>query len=593
MFKIFKRYSTYTLVVALFISAISAYYSIVGLTAIFAAAVVPIIIMGAALELGKLVAAVWLKLNWGRAPLTYKMYLVPAVAFLMALTSMGIFGFLSKAHSDQSLVSGDSMAKIAIYDEKIKISKDNIDMNRKALKQMDEGVDQLMGRSTDENGAAKAVAIRKSQQKERSRMLSEIEAEQKKITALNEERAPLAAENRKIEAEVGPIRYIAALIYDDTTDSNVLEKAVRFVIIMIVAVFDPLALVLILAAQQSMRWEREEEEAHEAELEQDVEEFFDRAKQHARQLDEELAVIAEANAKLAEIEHEPADVIIPEPERDLAAEANALLAEIEPEVPEVILPVSEVEDTRSLAEQHPYLERPFVHFENTQPMVATKPENEPLIKPLEGEAAFKLMQDIGIFTPDGKLAYEYGGEEPEVTEARGEVIDEPKILTLGVDSVERPGDYVTPPTVDSTVTIDSEPDIQTANVTVERVMYSPNTQGYVNIEGKQTSIESLKTSHPHLIMPADGKVENKFNFGDKFPPEALIGDLYMRTDARPHRLFKFNGAEWIHVNKEMNTSYLQSSGYVKFLISALDSNTYLPEMLTDDESDEIRAQLDE
>ncbi|NBR25861.1 MAG: hypothetical protein EBU08_19195, partial [Micrococcales bacterium] len=200
----------FTLFVALIISAVAAYYSIVGLTAIFSTAVIPIMIMGASLEVGKLVAAVWLKLNWHRANITYKMYLVPAVAFLMLLTSMGIFGFLSKAHSDQSLVSGDSMAKVAIYDEKIRISKDNIEANRKALKQMDEAVDQVMGRSADEKGADKAVGVRRSQQKERARLLVEIEAEQKKITNLNEERAPLAAEFRKVESEVGPIKYIAA-----------------------------------------------------------------------------------------------------------------------------------------------------------------------------------------------------------------------------------------------------------------------------------------------------------------------------------------------------------------------------------------------
>jgi hypothetical protein len=177
--------------------------------------------------------------------------------FLMLLTSMGIFGYLSKAHSDQSLVSGDSIAKVAIYDEKIKISRDNIDANRKALKQMDEAVDQVMGRSQDEKGADKAVAIRRGQQKERARILVDIEAEQKKITSLNEERAPLAAEFRKVESEVGPIKYIAALIYGDNPDSNVLEKAVRLVIIMIVLVFDPLALTLILAANKQFQWARE------------------------------------------------------------------------------------------------------------------------------------------------------------------------------------------------------------------------------------------------------------------------------------------------------------------------------------------------
>ena len=245
------------LATAILLSCVAAYYSVAGLTAIFSAATIPVIIMGGSLELGKIVATVWLHNNWKRAGFLFKAYLVPAVAFLMLLTSMGIFGYLSKAHSDQSLVSGDAVAKVAIYDEKIKISRDNIEADRKALKQMDEAVDQVMGRSADEKGADKAVAIRRGQQRERARILADIETEQKKITGLNEERAPLAAEFRKVESEVGPIKYIAALVYGDNPDSNVLERAVRLVIIMIVLVFDPLALTLILAANKQFQWARE------------------------------------------------------------------------------------------------------------------------------------------------------------------------------------------------------------------------------------------------------------------------------------------------------------------------------------------------
>jgi hypothetical protein len=246
-----------TLAVALSLSVIAAYYSIAGLTAIFAAAVIPIIIMGSVLEIGKVTVTLWLHEYWNRARWMMKLYLVSAVAVLMLITSMGIFGFLSKAHSDQSLVSGDVQAKIAVYDEKIRTAKDNIDANRKALKQLDDAVDQVMGRSTDEKGADKAVAIRRSQSKERVRLISDIEAEQKKISSLNEERAPIAAEVRKVEAEVGPIKYIAAMVYGENTDANSLEAAVRWVIIMLVIVFDPLAIMMLLAATESLKWERQ------------------------------------------------------------------------------------------------------------------------------------------------------------------------------------------------------------------------------------------------------------------------------------------------------------------------------------------------
>ena len=249
--------SYFTLLTALSLSVVAAWYSILGLTAIFASAVIPIIIMGGILEVAKVTVTVWLHEYWHRCRLLMKCYLVPAVFMLMVITSMGIFGFLSKAHTDQSLVSGDVQAKIAVYDEKIKTSKDNIDANRKALKQMDEAVDQVMGRSTDEKGADKAVGLRRAQTRERNQLIREIAREQKKITALSAERAPIAAEVRKVEAEVGPIKYIAAFIYGDDPDTNVLERAVRWVIIILVVVFDPLAIMMVLAATESMKWERE------------------------------------------------------------------------------------------------------------------------------------------------------------------------------------------------------------------------------------------------------------------------------------------------------------------------------------------------
>lgn len=247
----------FTLFVAFFLSVVAAYYSVLGLVAIFSAAVIPVMIMGGALETGKVVAAMWLHRNWHRAPWTYKAYLLPSLLALMLLTSMGTFGYLSKAHSDQSLVSGDVTSKIALYDEKIRIAKENIDANRAALKQLDASVDQTLSRSTTEQGAERSVQIRRQQGPERTRLLRDIETEQKKIAQLNEERAPIAAEVRKVEAEVGPIKYIAALLYGDDPEANLLESAVRWVIILIVIVFDPLAIVLILAGSRHLEWERE------------------------------------------------------------------------------------------------------------------------------------------------------------------------------------------------------------------------------------------------------------------------------------------------------------------------------------------------
>lgn len=387
----------FTLLVALIIETVGAYYSITGLSAIFSGAVVPILIMGASLEVGKVTAAVWLKLNWERASLAYKLYLVPAVAFLMLLTSMGIFGFLSKAHSDQSLVSGDSMARVAIYDEKIKAAKDNIDANRRALKQMDEAVDQVMARSDDEKGADKAVSIRRSQQKERARLLAEIETEQRKVSQLSEERAPIAAEFRKVESEVGPIKYIAALIYGDNPDANILERAVRWVIILIVAVFDPLALVLILAAQQSLRWARQDQE------EKAIDAFVEQAAQ---------------------------DVL-----KDVQAQEEHTSVEM---TKDTQTEKSEGEPEPSIWEKHPYLLKPFDHFKNLKPMVARPEKTENTI--MDDAAAMAIVppkeEDVRPFTKEEIAALDsvepaiesevstQQTEEPEWTGPMKEIIEE-------------------------------------------------------------------------------------------------------------------------------------------------------------------------
>ena len=235
------------LLVAIGLSAIAAYFSVIGLTTIFAASFWPVVIMGGTLEVAKVVAASWTYRNWNIAPFSIKAYLVASILALMFITSMGTFGYLSKAHIDQTASSGDVISQLAIYDEKIKVARENIDANRKALKQYDDAVDQILGRSDTEKGAEKAVVVRRSQQKDRARLQEEIQTYQKEIGILNDNRAPLAAQVRKVEAEVGPLKFIAELFYEKV-DTQFLDKTVRWVIILIVIVFDPLAIILLIAA---------------------------------------------------------------------------------------------------------------------------------------------------------------------------------------------------------------------------------------------------------------------------------------------------------------------------------------------------------
>lgn len=238
------------------ISAVAIYYSVLGLASIFSAAALPIIVMGTILEISKLVSAWWLKANWSRAPGLLKSYMLIAVLVLMLITSMGIFGFLSKAHSDQAVPAGDVTAKIQIIDEKIAIQQEYIKQARKDIEVLNTQIDKY-----NELGAvSKGVRVRDQQKAEREQLINQIETAQNTITKLREDRAPIASSMRAIEAEVGPIKYIAAFVYGDNPDANILEKAVTWVIITIVFVFDPLAILLLLASQMSFQWARQEKE---------------------------------------------------------------------------------------------------------------------------------------------------------------------------------------------------------------------------------------------------------------------------------------------------------------------------------------------
>ena len=355
-----------TLFTGLAISAVAIYYSVIGLAAIFSAAVIAIMIMGAILEVAKLVAAWWLKANWDRAPLLLKSYMLVAVVVLMLITSMGIFGFLSKAHTDQAIVTGDVQAQVYLIDEQIKVERENIANAQSLIKQLDDtvvginasGVDREFklrdGTTRTQSAAERALQVRRSQAKDRANLTSQIEESQTKILALQEKKAPIAANMREVEAKVGPIKYIAQLIYGDNPDENLLEKAVTWVIITIVFVFDPLAVLLLLASQMSFQWARQEKEERNNELvkentlpedtgeqtiasSQPIDGSTDQGSTEQPPTDPEPPsmddVAEEANRKIAAIEREFIEPVIPEEpkfnEKDPLAEWNEMIAEAE------------------------------------------------------------------------------------------------------------------------------------------------------------------------------------------------------------------------------------------------------------------------
>ena len=238
-----------TFLSAISISIIAAGYSIVGLSTLFAGAVVPIIAMGSALEVGKLVAASWLYNNWRNklVPYTIKMYLTFAVIVLIFITSMGIFGFLSKAHLDQVKPTSSNNIKIELIDKQINQEQTIIDRSQKTL----DLLDQTLEKYIELEYVTRGLKERKKQEEERAALTLAINNASDKIAELTNKKAILELEQDKIEAEVGPIKYIAELIYGDDA-KDYFDHAVRWVIIVLIFVFDPLAVLLLIAANISL-----------------------------------------------------------------------------------------------------------------------------------------------------------------------------------------------------------------------------------------------------------------------------------------------------------------------------------------------------
>jgi len=618
--------SLLTLVTALIISAVAIYYSVAGLAAIFAAAVIPIIIMGTTLEVAKLVTTVWLHRYWTTAVWWLKSYLTVAVVVLMFITSMGIFGFLSKAHIDQTTSSNESVAQVErmkteitrqtelierseqrikqietggvggqsniqnqitqeqqridsaysrvqpAIDEQQKIIDDQTTLFQRQITNIDEqiarlqqlidakdivGAQALVGTRPDGNwGPATARSVeswKQSKLAERNTAISKLEqtnnnpviisarneiqrirqgvetqiadsnrlinrlrdqlgntdtdevekliAEQREritvaqseIDKLTEQRYKLEGEYRKLVAEVGPVKYIAEFIYGNQADKNMLEEAVRWVIVIIIFVFDPLAVLLLLASQYSF-------------------EEYRRTKKKVVQ-DQENGQVSE-----------PVDPVI-----------------------ETVEPVS----TDSV-------DKLF------------KPESYKSI------VAWNIPAVLKTPVASAKVPATEKIKKTKITKPKKQIvetIDEPIVETI--------------PTIDSPPRVEIEQkEIITGGVTKESSTYFHPDEKYVQYEGKLMSIDALREQHPELVLPKSSPM-NVILFGSEFPSSAKTGDIYIRVDVIPHRVYKFNGTKWINLDKNSNTTYLQNESYIQYLIAKIDTKEYDVDFLTDFERDEI------
>jgi hypothetical protein len=267
-----------TFLSAISISVIAAGYSIIGLATLFAGAVIPIIAMGSALEVGKLVAASWLYNNWNSdVPRLLKAYLFGAIIVLIFITSMGIFGFLSKAHLDQVKPTSSNNIKIELLDNQINQQQLIIDRSQKTLDQLDKALEVYI----EKEFVTRGLKERKKQEVERNELNTSINNASDKIAELTNQKASLNLEQDKIEAEVGPIKYVAELIYGENAEDN-FDKSVRIVILILIFVFDPLAVLLLIAANISLRqWRMKKtliKENHNVDLKKKIEQLEKRNK---------------------------------------------------------------------------------------------------------------------------------------------------------------------------------------------------------------------------------------------------------------------------------------------------------------------------
>lgn len=490
------------MITAIAISGVAAYYSIVGLTAIFSGVFLPIIIMGTALEVGKIVTTVWLHVYWHRIGWFIRSYLSFAVLVLMFITSMGIFGFLSRAHIDATSSIGDNALIIQQLDQQIDVERQRITDSQRVIAQMDQAVNNILSQSANERTlqnqrggqiATQANQLRNQQRNERVTLNKNIDEANQRIAEINAQKLKLQQAQSKIEAEVGPVKYIAQLIYGDDVNKDLLERAVRWVIIIIVAVFDPLAVCLVLAVTMSIVNRRGEH--NETSQRKNGEEV------KTGQNDSTARAVATPNS--------------------MGTDTITTAGEGQPS-PGTADPIIQ------------YIDRPIIEYKTI--------EVEKIVEvPVEKE----VIQTITI-------------EKPVEVIKEVEVVKE-----IRVEDTDR---------------------------MIELAREIDNLLG--ELKHKEATIGQLKAQIDVLATPNQYTLVET-TIGKNFPAEPITGQLFCRPQQGSLSVFKWNGEQWLPVDKNISQSYLADDAILNGIVILLAEGQLTWEGLSDSERESIAPLIED
>jgi hypothetical protein len=646
-----------TLITALTISGVAIYYSVSGLAAIFSAAVIPIIIMGGVLEVSKLVTAVWLHRYWGIATWWLKTYLSIAVLVLMLITSIGIFGFLSKAHDTASGNATEAIAtvtridgQIAREENRIEILGDRItgissgtgfDVNSSITQQetirdgawdrVQDDIDYAQGQidrlrdqlgvldaavnelrikgveviETDAGGTfrraetetidyvAQADILYDQQKEQRDGIREDITSQQRNIDRYRESaETTIADANREInlirdrstssqdddlnqidewnlqidgiyttidglkdekfeseqtvrlvESEVGPIRYIAEFFTGtEDADANLLESAVSWLIMIIIFVFDPLAVLLLIASQYTFELRRKENPSLE--------------------------------------KSEPTNDPAPQPLGGFEGFDTVPFG----------VDSSPYSHNRQTTQQLEEVENENLYEAMDKDIQETEPETTPIdvydFSALEPsiEEARQAFESWEISNFEKRLEKEVSAEKDQVVEPVSEPISKDPAFLQKIEDTKQAfkeyyGDNPQEP----------EPEADGLNNTFEKLRDS---EYYIDPQGKQIHENALKSAHPELFLQSDsGARQAGTSFGTTFPMIAIKGDIFVRVDQMPNRVYKFEGKSWIEIDKATTDSYTFDEEYIEYIISQIKSGEYDIDLLSDSERIQVETYL--